>query len=29
MRMAFGDRNFANFKLRVLAAFGVYYTNPR
>jgi transposase len=29
MRMAFGYRNFTNFKLRVLAEFGGYHTNPR
>jgi transposase len=29
IRMAFGYRNFANFKLRVLAAFSTFHTNPR
>jgi transposase len=29
IRMAFGYRNFANFKLRVLAGFSTFHANPR
>ena len=29
IRIAFGYRNFADFKLRVLAEFGAFHTNPR
>ena len=29
IRVAFGYRNFTNFKLRVLAEFGAFHTNPR
>lgn len=29
IRVAFGYRNFVNFKLRVLAEFGVFHANPR
>lgn len=29
IRIAFGYRNFTNFKLRVLAEFGTFHTNPR
>ncbi|MDY6974135.1 MAG: transposase, partial [Thermodesulfobacteriota bacterium] len=28
IRMAFGYRNFTNFKLRVLAKLGAFHTNP-
>ena len=29
IRMAYGYRNFDNFKLRILAEFGAFHTNPR